>query len=160
MCSFSLKSWVESEPCPVMTSQWLKIYLENQGRVFFGLVKPGVRRGPCSKPSTLIQRIPFRSSSQVNVDTVQIPFSHHVHQRWWFWTTPSRTRGETKPKKTRPRLVVNLLWPLKYQNKIIEGSTKNLESILIQYKTIYQTVTHMNYPLQKGPSWDGWSPVA
>ena len=28
--------------------------------------------------STLIQRIPFRSSSQVNVDTVQIPFSHHV----------------------------------------------------------------------------------
>ena len=28
--------------------------------------------------STLIQRILFRSSSQVNVDTIQIPFSHHV----------------------------------------------------------------------------------
>ena len=40
---------------------------------------------------TLIQRIPFRSSSQVNVVTVQIPFSHHVDQRWWSWTTPSRT---------------------------------------------------------------------
>ena len=43
--------------------------------------------------STLIQRIPFRSSSQVNVDTVQVPFSHHVDQRWWSWTTPSQTRG-------------------------------------------------------------------
>ena len=43
--------------------------------------------------STLIQRILFRLSSQVNVDTVQIPFSHHVDQRWWSWTTPSRTRG-------------------------------------------------------------------
>ena len=51
--------------------------------------------------STLIQRIPFRSSSQVNVETVQIPFSPHIDQRWWSWTTPSRTRGKTKPKKTR-----------------------------------------------------------
>ena len=43
--------------------------------------------------STLIQRIPFRSSSQVNVDTVQIPFSHHVDQRWWSWTTPNTKRS-------------------------------------------------------------------
>ena len=50
--------------------------------------------------STLIQRIPFRSSSQVNVDTIQIPFSHHVFQRWWSWTKPSRTQGSTKAKKT------------------------------------------------------------
>ena len=42
---------------------------------------------------TWIQRIPFRSSSQVNVETVQIPFSHHVDQRWWSWTTPSRTHS-------------------------------------------------------------------
>ena len=28
------------------------------------------------------QRIPFRSSSQANVVTVQIPFSHHIDQRW------------------------------------------------------------------------------
>ena len=27
------------------------------------------------------QRFPFRSPSQVNVETVQIPFSHHVDQR-------------------------------------------------------------------------------